>query len=679
MELVIFLLATATAGLGGYGVLVRLGLDDFEAWAAGRVAGLILVALPSWWLGVIGVTSWRLIGAGVLALWAIPGILALWQRKAWRQVLSAEAVFSVSAVFVIVVRLDHPGIMLTEKPMDLGIFASLLRSDGFPPPDMWLAGEALPYYYWGALLWTVPLMVSKLPLDIGYNLIVGLIGGMVGALMWSLGRRVGGGHLAGLLVAFFGVFAGTPDGLRQLFAGVSMGSLDFWHSSRQVADTITEFPLFTLWLGDLHPHLLSMPVACLGLLIALKAGEEGPDWIQVAALTVVFGVCWAANPWSMPPTFAAIALALVASDRKWYWPLGEGRRRWLAILSVGVGGWIVTAPFHLGFHPFFDGIGLVSSWTTVGEITLYAGCLLSAATLAAVGILKWVLESRSEAGRAAVLSIGAAIVVVAAATARPTLVLLAVLLTVFIMAVLRLEPGAGRPGLALAALGVFLFLVPEVVFVSDGYGDALHRMNTVFKSYIQGWVFLAVALPILLRWGIQSRWLRGAIVGLLLVLALPHPVDMVIRQFRAESLGFSGLEWMSEGDRALVNALRKEPGGTYLAEATGDPYSVYGRLSAASGVPTLLGWENHEMIWRGDEILDETSRRKDLISKIYNCADPDEVRRLAGEAGLHLIAIGSLETNDFSAQALDAIASAGELVVDVEGAKLVRVGSPVAD
>ena len=135
-----FLLATATAGLGGYGVLVRLGLDDFEAWAAGRVAGLILVALPSWWLGVIGVTSWRLIGAGVLALWAIPGILALWQRKAWRQVLSAEAVFFVSAAFVIVVRLNHPGIMLTEKPMDLGIFASLLRSDGFPPPDMWLAG-----------------------------------------------------------------------------------------------------------------------------------------------------------------------------------------------------------------------------------------------------------------------------------------------------------------------------------------------------------------------------------------------------------------------------------------------------------------------------------------------------------------------------------------------------------
>ena len=61
--------------------------------------------------------------------------------------------------------------------MVLGILASLLRAEGFPPPDMWLAGETLPYYYWGALLWTVPLWVSGVPLEFGYNLIVGLIGG----------------------------------------------------------------------------------------------------------------------------------------------------------------------------------------------------------------------------------------------------------------------------------------------------------------------------------------------------------------------------------------------------------------------------------------------------------------------------------------------------------------------
>ena len=31
----------------------------------------------------------------------------------------------------------------------------------------------------------------------------------------------------------------------------------------------------------------------------------------------------------------------------------------LSIAGVAVGGWLVTAPFHLGFKPFFQGIKMV--------------------------------------------------------------------------------------------------------------------------------------------------------------------------------------------------------------------------------------------------------------------------------------------------------------------------------
>ena len=220
--------------------------------------------------------QWRAVGAVVLLVCAVAGGVVAWRRKAWRQLLFAETIFWVATAVVIFIRLDHPQIVFTEKPMDLGILASLLRAESFPPPDMWLAGEALPYYYWGALLWTLPLSIASVPLEIGYNLIVALIGGMVASLLWMLGRRAGGSHLSGLLVAFFGLFAGTPDGLRQLFEGKPIGGLDLWHSSRQITDTITEFPLFTMHLGDLHPHLLSMPIACLALLVAWQAGRAGP-------------------------------------------------------------------------------------------------------------------------------------------------------------------------------------------------------------------------------------------------------------------------------------------------------------------------------------------------------------------------------------------------------------------
>lgn len=246
MTILLFLVVVTAAGLGGYAILVRLGLEEIEAWAGGRIAGLVVVALPAWWAGVVGVHQWRTVGAAVLVACVFAGGLVAWRRQGWRQLLVAEGIFWAFAAVVLLIRLDHPEIVLTEKPMDLGILASLLRTEGFPPPDMWLAGETLPYYYWGALVWTVPLWLSSLPLGIGYNLIVGLIGGTMGSLLWMLGRRVGGGHGSGLLVAFFGLLAGTPDGLRQLFAGASFTSLDYWHSSRQIPDTITEFPLFTV-------------------------------------------------------------------------------------------------------------------------------------------------------------------------------------------------------------------------------------------------------------------------------------------------------------------------------------------------------------------------------------------------------------------------------------------------
>jgi len=678
---IVFLpLAVMAAGLAGYALLVALGHDDFEAWAGGRILGLVLVALPSWWLGVAGVTAWRTVGAVLLLAGAGAGAVVLWQRRsAWRAILAAEAVVTVASLAVLALRLDHPEILGTEKPMDLGIMATLQRARGFPPPDMWLAGETLPYYYLGSLLWSVPLALSRVPLEIGYNLVVALLAGATAGLLWSLGRRLAGGHAGGALTAFFGLVAGTPDGLRQLFAGKPLGGLDLWASSRQVTDTITEWPLFTIWLGDLHPHLLSLPVALAAVLVAANAAAH--DRLRVggvALAAVLFGVTWAANPWAMPPTLAAVGLMLVLGDGRWRWPW-QGWSRWAAAAAVAVAGWLVTAPFQLAYHPPFEGLGLVHAWTPPVQLVLWGGSLLIAAVGATVAILVEAGGGEGR-GRAFMWVSVAAVTVAAAASGKPTLVLLVGTAAVLTGAVLWSAAPGDRPALALAALGVFLLAVPEVVFVRDPYGEALHRMNTVFKAYFQGWMLLALALPVLVRVAATTRRARAVLLAVLVVPALPHLLSAASAPFSGRPLGLDGLRWMAAGDRALVRALRHEPPGTSLVEAVGGAYTEYARLSAASGVPALLGWANHEGVWRGDSITPELERRRGLVDAIYHAGDPGEIRRLVEEAGVDLVAIGALEARDDSAEQLDAVAAAGDAVTELDGARLVRFrGSPATE
>jgi YYY domain-containing protein len=527
------------------------------------------------------------------------------------------------------------------------------------------------------MLWIVPLLLSKVPLDLSYNLIVAGVGGLTGALLWALGRRASSMPAAGWIAAGFGLFAGTADGFRQLVGGRTVAGLDYWHSSRQIPDTITEWPLFTLWLGDLHPHLLSMPLALATLLLAWKVGSRGPRPSSVAAVAGLFGVTWAANPWAMPPTLVAAALAILSADGRWHWPNREGWSRWLAVAVIAVAGWLAAAPFHLSFHPPFNGISTVHAWTAPIDLLLWGGVLLIPVVAA-----WWVLLNRyfggDDRGRAVVVTMVAAALAFGSQLERPTLVLLAFILTALVVAAVTGGFWSSRPAIALAALAIFLLAVPEVLHVVDTYGDRLHRMNTVFKCYIQAWILLAVALPALLDVGFPKPRTRSLALVVIGGLALPHALGMAVQPFIGRAVGLDGLAWMDEGDRAVIRYLRSQPKGVSLAEAVGGAYTEYGRISSASGVPAVLGWANHELVWRGHEVSPETDRRRQLVERIYKAADAEEVYAAAAEAAVDFIVLGALEKRDFTAASLDAIRSAGEIVFEAEGGEVVAIGGGLA-
>ena len=82
-----------------------------------------------------------------------------------------------------------------------------------------------------------------------------------------------------------------------------------------------------------------------------------------------------------------------------------------------------------------------------------------------------------------------------------------------------------------------------------------------------------------------------------------------------------------------------------VLEAPGDSYSGYGRVSAATGLPTVLGWYVHEWLWRGDT-ADLNARAAD-IEAIYTSQDAAEVRALIEKYHISYIYIGALERQKY--------------------------------
>jgi uncharacterized membrane protein len=363
---------------------------------------------------------------------------------------------------------------------------------------------------------------------------------------------------------------------------------------------------------------------------------------------------------------------MLSGDGRWYWPKGPGLRRWLALPVIAVGAWLVTAPFHLGFHPPFEGVGLVTAQTSPIELMLYAGCLLIVAAAAAVSLVRDRLEDSPGLRRSVLWGGGGVVVVAAAASGRPTLVMLAAVCLILTAWSVVGGKDNDRSALAIAALGVFMLAVPEVIFVRDPYGAQLHRMNTVFKAYIQGWVLIAVAIPVLMQRAIHSPVVRRAALVLLLIPGLPHLAGMASGIVSGRQLSLDGFRWMSDGDRAVIGFLRAQPKGTTVVEAVGGAYTEYARLSAGSGVPAVLGWANHESVWRGNDISPETDRRRDLVTTIYSSGEVERIREAVAASGASLVAIGALERADYPAESLEAVVEAGEVVFSSAGATVVE-------
>lgn len=203
--------------------------------------------------------------------------------------------------------------------------------------------------------------------------------------------------------------------------------------------------------------------------------------------------------------------------------------------------------------------------------------------------------------------------------------------------------------LLLITLGIVLILAPEFVYLRDQFG---YRINTVFKFYYQAWMLLSLAaafgVSVLLN---HLRGLKGVLfrvlIGLVIFSGLLYPSLGLLNKTNdfkpADGFTLDDFERIvreNPDEAAAIEFLRTVPNGV-IAEAVGDGYSGYARISTHTGLQTVLGWPGHESQWRGT-FAPQGSRRED-VSKLYATARWEEAQLIIQKYNIRYIYIGILE------------------------------------
>jgi YYY domain-containing protein len=459
---------------------------------------------------------------------------------------------------------------------------------------------------------------------------------------------------------------GNLDGFVQWIERGSLTPMDYWRSSRVVArgDTINEFPFFSTIHGDLHPHFMVLPVTALllGLLLDRRLfprrdGTAAAPWLGLGAIAFVLGAMVCISTWELP-VGALLVFLLLGRDLALWPPVTKDRLRVAAeTAGVLVLAGLLFLPFYLHFSPpASGGIGVRMATTSLAEFLTVFGHLLFPLGLLALFEAPRLVNASAE-GRHMLIAIAVLVIALAAAAGNAVIPLLLLLGAGLLALHHRVDDDESRAPVAIAVVALVALLACELVFVRDSYGEKLYRMNTVFKLYFQAWLLLAVAAP----WGlaalIRRSWtwtpaprLIAGLAGLAIAAAAAYPLGMI--QTRLGSPwpltidGTAYLEREHPDDFAAIAWLReKVEGRPVLLEASGDPYSYYARFSSNTGLPTVMGWANHEGLWRGHDPAVETRKRE--VRQAYSAPTLDAAQGILDRYAVRFVLVGDLERQDF--------------------------------
>jgi len=437
-------------------------------------------------------------------------------------------------------------------------------------------------------------------------------------------------------------------------------------------------------------------------------GKGKDRWFKLSVAAIALGAIPCANTWDVPTYFALVPIAIllgrqfalpsngllaasggdsISVAQVVFSPVTDLKKRifrqipanwsrvilsWASISILIVGALALYLPFHLYFHPVgTEGPRLLGAEqrTLIDDfITIYGFFFYCIAPMV-IAMLYPKFKNLNDRIRP-LAGVGSVFLFLALLLVFDRfMIAFCVMLLVATLAVplKKNDPDVKDKFfvLALFIMALLILLGCEFIYLKDAYGGSLERQNTVFKFYYQAWIFCGLATGYSVYWMrtkskgiVASIWEPGFRILLMGVVMFPVIASSVKTnyfkpvtsptQFAKPTLdGMHYMSWQHKGDYAAIKWLRENASvEERVLEAAGPAFSHYGRITAATGMETILGWANHENIWR-DGTWKVVGARKNEVKKVYTSNRPQEIRRILDKYDITYVFYGKLEREQY--------------------------------
>ena len=200
-----------------------------------------------------------------------------------------------------------------------------------------------------------------------------------------------------------------------------------------------------------------------------------------------------------------------------------------------------------------------------------------------------------------------------------------------------------------------LWLVPEFVYLQDGYGIDNARMNTIFKIYSANWAISYLFAFYLLsnvisKYQLKNYKILAYIIPCVIISSLCFFKLKEFREFEYESTlkerseGLTKVNAQFNGAKDTISKLRGLKKGVML-ESTKGAYNYASHVATLSGNTSYLGWINHvQLLYKNYQ---DVQKRKQEIDDFYTKLSCNDRRTFLREKDILYVVLGPLEREEY--------------------------------